>query len=321
LTAISIQCERISESSTYSKQIVPPNIAIQNKNPLVKQNTYITWANYANDRRNSLQRRKVEISKRLENASKANKNPRKDINIDQFQSKDLQNRNKISNPISKQNNNNLQLIMSPLNAIDIAGLKNKDLLCISNNILNYLSLLNKDFEGSNDNDWVMELKTNVCNEFIKSHRLNKNVNSDLDHLENVDLSSNPAYKEFAHNKQTIDINQISEALLEHLEINNNSNKMTSFNNTENKNVINFEEKNSSLNEMNQQKKIQQSNKKVEEKLTYLFTHRWDPGKKFFYCSSKNQKKKQFFLISRLAKIESKWTLDPLRSCLIDLFDI
>lgn len=44
---------------------------------------YISWKQYATQRRNSMQRRKIEITKRLERASSANQ--KKNYNIQQFQ--------------------------------------------------------------------------------------------------------------------------------------------------------------------------------------------------------------------------------------------
>jgi hypothetical protein len=308
LTAISA-----TSTNTTSKQVKPSINVSQNQDPLFKQNTYISWAQYAHERRNSLQRRKIEISKRLENASKANKSPRKDIKIDQFQSKDLQQKNKLclEAPKNLSTDKLNPHLMARLDAINMNRLNSKGPLNDkATNIIDYLSLIDKNLEDSNDNCWLTDLKARVCNEFIKSHKLYQNKETEIDFLNNIDLSNSPTYKNFqllmnsneldSNGKQIIDINQISEALLEYLEMDS---MMISLNNIENFNNATLKTEKGNImrcNDTNQHKNdIQKINKKKEEKLNFLFTHRWDPD---WLRSSRNGLCIPFALVSLICLI-------------------
>lgn len=57
---------------------------LSNLTTTMQSRPYISWKQYAMQRRNSMQRRKIEISRRLEQASSANQ--KKTYNIQQFQS-------------------------------------------------------------------------------------------------------------------------------------------------------------------------------------------------------------------------------------------
>lgn len=277
LTAISTTSTNPTNYSNTSGS----NINTERSHSL-SQKTYISWAQYAHDRRNSLQRRKIEISKRLENASKANKTNeiRKHINIEQFQSKDLLDKNKLAVAGG-----------SSLSTVSATNHSDQD-HSHPKNILKLLHLLeSKEAYEMDEKDVLRDLSASVCNQFMELHQF---------HQENVDeaTASHPSYKNFQllstlkdmnpEEYKNCDMNQIRAALMQYVQVNSpqmdgtDTSQLLSVTNsmilgagaTSQPSTTNA---NSSISQLKRQNMLmQQSNRKKEERLNYLFTHRWDP---------------------------------------------
>lgn len=166
---------------------------------------YISWAQYAHQRRNSLQRRKVEISKRLEKASNIN------------------NRNAKSGalPSNAKDQNNNQLLDANGNK-----LRPREKLIDHNSIISIPIDLHTISKLSEDDPLINELKKNVVNEFLKIHSIgneqideeNKSKLNQLAH-DNFNLIGNSLSIGADGNTQ-LDINEISQLLLHFIQSEN-----------------------------------------------------------------------------------------------------
>ena len=168
---------------------------------------YISWAQYAHQRRNSLQRRKVEISKRLEKASNVNN----------------RGLNKSNSPSNQKDN--LLKNSSNQKLFDANGnrLRPREKLIDPNSIINLPFDLNHLSTLSEDDPLLKELRTSVVNEVLKIHSITTND-------ENKGKLNQLAYDNFnlignglsigADGHTQLDINEISQLLLQFIQSEN-----------------------------------------------------------------------------------------------------
>ncbi len=299
LTAISATSTNISQNLQNNHHQNGGSFTSVGSQANSTRRAYVSWAQYAHERRNSLQRRKFEISKRLENASKANKAPIKK-DIDQFKPK---NQNQILTKQTSAAANNI----------------NKNKMNQQNNRNNNKSSKNEILIYLNSKGILTE---SLCHDLIEYHKLRKHHKPVLNEFE---LKNTQIYKNFQMQTAQlgpphIDINELSGILYEYFQTSNTTDQQQQQQqSTENENKKSSDKSSSvsSLNEivasaattitaalnnnnnnngavesnkekLNRQRLIiQESNKKKEEKLRYLLAHRWDPKwlkmSRSFFC--------------------------------------
>lgn len=284
LTAITTTTATVPQNAGSSSN--NPNTSAHNNATTNRINerplAYISWTQYAHQRRNSLQRRKIEISKRLEKASNANKrNLASNSNINSNNLAKETNAFKIRSESGGQSPSTQSNQRANLNSNN--GESALHFLKMSPNFdLNSL-LLNQ------DESMVKNISAEICNEFLKIHRVHDDELA-IDELERSERSANnPTYNNFnflnslqtdSEGKPLFDINEISQALLEYMQTQNlglaNPEVVLDVPN----NVSNHVAKTSSetYNKFSNASHLQRKNTTVkkEENLNYLLTHRWDP---------------------------------------------
>jgi hypothetical protein len=140
----------------------------------------LTWHQYAMQRRNSMQRRKLEIDKRIKQASNE-KSTLLSNELKQFQP----NTSKANNSLKPASS--LQAEQSGLNQDEIIQ-----------------NLASQDSEIISNEPWMKGLSVDVCNEFIRLHNIHK---ADSHNFSDSQTSQ-------------IEMNDISQALIEFLKSNN-----------------------------------------------------------------------------------------------------
>ena len=280
-----------------------PNSGLQGKSNLdtsggpQRPPHYISWHQYAIERRNSLQRRKIEITKRLEKATSAN-NPNSNSSKSQINTVNLERETTaFKSRLSTQPVNEAGPFKMPpntttyVNNVNPSGKTNLDSSEQLKRILNQNSLTG-DFK----------LTTDICNEFLKIHKVYQNDGvSALDELKAVD-STNPTYSNFANllsslqasheAKSGFDLAEVSDALLEYLQLQQSRNNDGQI---DYENIESFEEFMTQRLETKRLKRskssssvavskfqsvgkhlMDETNRKQEASLNYALSHRWDP---------------------------------------------
>jgi len=147
------------------------------------------------------------------------------------------------------------------------------------------------------------LSSEICNEFIKLHKMHQNEVSALDELKALEIDpNNPTYSNFANLldklqakdpeiKYGLDLAEISEVLLEYLQVNQaqndgilNMDNMESFGEFMSQSLEMKRVKNSKSTTSLAVSKFQsvgkhlmnETNRKQEADLNYALHHRWDP---------------------------------------------
>ena len=116
------------------------------------QHRHISWAQYAHQRRNSLQRRKIEITKKLEKASNINKQGFK------YQS---------STSLSRRDGGGDAALRMKLNEVNLLKMTSNKSITIDLDALHCLDL----DEICENEALIKELSTNVCAEFLKLYKM------------------------------------------------------------------------------------------------------------------------------------------------------
>lgn len=240
LTAISTTASTTPQHNTQLEPGSSSSALLNPQQQSAQPRPYLSWTQYANQRRSSLQRRKFEITKRLEKATNAASN-RKEYNIEQFQSKSLiEEKKQLAQKDKVKSSFNHQGFFTDPNS---CLLENEDL-------------------------WLRELSANVCSEFLRMHKSSQKPN-----IDEIDLTSHPTYKNFDlitnlqaefGDRGQFDMNEISQALLEYLHVQDFTGQDSA------------EQDNSFGARNNYMLKQESIKKKREEKLSYILAHRWDP---------------------------------------------
>ena len=173
-----------------------------------KNKPHLTWHQYAMQRRNSMQRRKFEIDKRIKQASAANNKSNTHSNeLKQFQSNSLNTfdgKSKKNSIYQSLDTNEERPVLTYQYSLDQGSGSDaipqleilKALAAKNGQTLESLSL--------NNDSWLSGLNTDVCNEFIRLHNI---------HTAETNSSN-------LINGQNLEMNDISQALLEYLQTNN-----------------------------------------------------------------------------------------------------
>lgn len=175
---------------------------------------HLTWHQYAMQRRNSMQRRKFEIDKRIKQASNT-----KSISneLKQFQPNTLNSKKNINQPLTDKKPPLSYQYSVDQSSLDQIGM-----------VRNIASQNVHNLEDLSVQTWMNGLSAEVCNEFIRLHNIHQ--------AEMQNFSNNQTPQ--------IEMNDISQALLEFL----HSNNLTD----ENHFFSDFNQVNVSLNPLGQQ---------------------------------------------------------------------
>lgn len=205
-SAVGSSCEQPQQEANRS--LINGNNTQAAAASAVNSKPHISWHQYAMQRRNSLQRRKFEIDRRIKQASAANNKTNLHLNeLKQFQ----------SNPQKSTTNNNANTTSKKNSAVQLFDLNEKPSYqhtLVESNQEDQFELIRlslgagghraSEYDSSIDPAWLKGLNPDVCNEFIR-----------LNNLKSLDLDSSNHV-----NGSQIEMTDISQALLEYLQANN-----------------------------------------------------------------------------------------------------
>jgi len=185
----------ISTSTAVGNTDTSNNQSLQKQQQQLQQNQqHVSWHQYAMQRRNSLQRRKFEIDKRIKQASAANnKNKTHFDEIKQFQPIQTTNSNTKNLNFSQSLETTQRPVLTYQYAVDHDSLDYQQIEFIK-------SLKNNNQLDSEKEAWIKGLSSEVFNEFIK------------------------LYNERKSEYETENFEDITNALLDYLQTNNNLNE-------------------------------------------------------------------------------------------------
>ncbi len=239
---------RVNNHAAYS--------TLANKHP----QGYISWTQYARERRNSLQRRKVEISRRLEKASNVSK---RGINE--------------KNPTKDQSKSNQEPNSNDKTNIALNKKANLEQFKFFNDL------------NEHDHEWLKALTLNVCNEFIQVRNKNEPSNDTNEKADNPHFNMLSKFINIDNADNKVDMNEIGQALLEFIQsqnlplnILNNDTPINKQNLTVNTSRLATANKNNNYNDFcnkNASKNALLTNNSVRrrEHLRREYSrHRWDP---------------------------------------------